>query len=224
MKRKLLALVILAAVATPVAAAEEDNLFNSLSYRLVGPFRGGRVTAVTGVPGDPMTYYMGSTGGGVWKTTDAGRPGATCRTWCASSSRAVSPRSWARSTRRWPRSVSCVSRSAACRRPEPSGGSAAATPSAPPPSAPSRSRRPTPTSSMWAPVRRARAATSRPVTASTSRPTPATPGATSVSRRPVRSGASWSTRPTPTSSTPRSSATSSDPTRSAASTARPTAV
>ncbi len=31
------------------------------------------MTAVTGVPGDPMTYYMGSTGGGVWKTTDAGK-------------------------------------------------------------------------------------------------------------------------------------------------------
>ena len=73
MKRKLLVLVVLAAVATPVAAADEDSLFNSLSYRLVGPYRGGRVTAVAGVPGDPMTYYMGSTGGGVWKTTDAGK-------------------------------------------------------------------------------------------------------------------------------------------------------
>ena len=73
MKRSLLVLVFLVSVATPVAAADDDNLFNSLSYRLVGPFRGGRVTAVTGVPGDPMTYYMGSTGGGVWKTTDAGK-------------------------------------------------------------------------------------------------------------------------------------------------------
>jgi photosystem II stability/assembly factor-like uncharacterized protein len=43
-----------------------------MSFRLVGPFRGGRVTAVTGVVGDPRTYYMGSTGGGVWKTTNAG--------------------------------------------------------------------------------------------------------------------------------------------------------
>ena len=73
MKRKLLVLVILAAVAAPVAAADDDSLFNSLSYRLVGPYRGGRVTAVAGVPGDPMIYYMGSTGGGVWKTTDAGK-------------------------------------------------------------------------------------------------------------------------------------------------------
>ena len=61
-------------IASAAASADlPDDLFNSLEYRLVGPFRGGRVTAVTGVPGDPMTYYMGSTGGGVWKTTDAGK-------------------------------------------------------------------------------------------------------------------------------------------------------
>ena len=50
--------------------AEED--LQALSYRLVGPFRGGRVTAVAGVPQQPATFYMGSTGGGVWKTTDGG--------------------------------------------------------------------------------------------------------------------------------------------------------
>jgi photosystem II stability/assembly factor-like uncharacterized protein len=43
-----------------------------MHYRSIGPFRGGRVTAVTGVPSEPYTFYMGSTGGGVWKTTDAG--------------------------------------------------------------------------------------------------------------------------------------------------------
>uniref|UniRef100_A0A832I2W2 Glycosyl hydrolase n=1 Tax=Eiseniibacteriota bacterium TaxID=2212470 RepID=A0A832I2W2_UNCEI len=43
-----------------------------MRWRLVGPFRGGRVTAVTGVPGSPRLYYMGATGGGVWRTTDAG--------------------------------------------------------------------------------------------------------------------------------------------------------
>jgi photosystem II stability/assembly factor-like uncharacterized protein len=48
----------------------EDNL-KGLEYRLVGPYRGGRVTTVTGVVGDNQTYYMGSTGG-VFKTTDAG--------------------------------------------------------------------------------------------------------------------------------------------------------
>ncbi len=44
-----------------------------MRWRLIGPFRGGRVTAVAGIPGDPNTYYFGTPGGGVWKTTDAGR-------------------------------------------------------------------------------------------------------------------------------------------------------
>ena len=43
-----------------------------MRYRSIGPNRGGRVTAVTGVPTQPRTFYMGSTGGGIWKTTDAG--------------------------------------------------------------------------------------------------------------------------------------------------------
>ncbi len=70
--RWLVSLVVLLA-ASATFAEVSDEVLNSLSYRLVGPFRGGRVTAVTGVPGDPLTYYMGSTGGGVWKTTDAGK-------------------------------------------------------------------------------------------------------------------------------------------------------
>ncbi len=58
--------------------AEEDNevidpmLYKNLEYRLIGPYRGGRVTAVTGIPDEPLTFFMGSTGGGVWKTTDGG--------------------------------------------------------------------------------------------------------------------------------------------------------
>ncbi len=48
------------------------QLLESLSYRMVGPFRGGRCTAVTGIPGQPMTFFMGTTGGGVWKTEDGG--------------------------------------------------------------------------------------------------------------------------------------------------------
>jgi photosystem II stability/assembly factor-like uncharacterized protein len=44
----------------------------SLSWRLIGPFRGGRVTAVAGIAGDPKTNYMGPPGGGVWKTTNGG--------------------------------------------------------------------------------------------------------------------------------------------------------
>ena len=49
-----------------------NQTFSSLKFRNIGPFRGGRSNAVCGVSGDPLTYYMGSTGGGVWKTTDAG--------------------------------------------------------------------------------------------------------------------------------------------------------
>ena len=54
------------------AFAQSQPFYSSLRYRSIGPNRGGRVTAVTGVPSDPRTYYMGSTGGGIWKTTDAG--------------------------------------------------------------------------------------------------------------------------------------------------------
>lgn len=49
-----------------------EQLYSSLEYRLIGPFRGGRSAAVTGVSGQDNLYYMGATGGGVWKTTDAG--------------------------------------------------------------------------------------------------------------------------------------------------------
>ena len=48
------------------------ELFQTLEPRNIGPFRGGRVTAVTGVPGVKDTFFMGSTGGGVWKSTDGG--------------------------------------------------------------------------------------------------------------------------------------------------------
>jgi photosystem II stability/assembly factor-like uncharacterized protein len=52
---------------------ELSESFKPLKYRNIGPFRGGRANAGTGVIGDPMTYYMGTTGGGVWKTSDAGQ-------------------------------------------------------------------------------------------------------------------------------------------------------
>lgn len=51
----------------------ESALYDALEYRLVGPFRGGRSAAVTGVPGKPNLFYFGATGGGIWKTTDGGR-------------------------------------------------------------------------------------------------------------------------------------------------------
>ena len=52
--------------------AFNKKLYESLTYRNIGPFRGGRSTTVTGIPDDIFTYYMGATGGGVWKTTDGG--------------------------------------------------------------------------------------------------------------------------------------------------------
>ncbi|MEN9816748.1 MAG: hypothetical protein RLZ32_628, partial [Gemmatimonadota bacterium] len=54
------------------AVTVDTALYAGLKYRMIGPFRGGRSTAVTGVAGQPHLYYMGSTGGGVWKTDDAG--------------------------------------------------------------------------------------------------------------------------------------------------------
>ncbi len=57
----------------PLTTYLDQEFLGGLRYRMVGPARGGRVTAVTGVPREPLTFYMGSTGGGVWKTTDAGQ-------------------------------------------------------------------------------------------------------------------------------------------------------
>ena len=48
------------------------EVLEGFDFRMVGPARGGRVTTVTGVPGQPHVFYMGSTGGGVWKTENAG--------------------------------------------------------------------------------------------------------------------------------------------------------
>ena len=70
-------LILLVVVASgwsqPAAATEKkpDPLKN-FQYRLIGPFRGGRVGAVTGVPSQPNVFYFGATGGGVWKSTDGG--------------------------------------------------------------------------------------------------------------------------------------------------------
>ncbi|MDE2356723.1 MAG: glycosyl hydrolase [Alphaproteobacteria bacterium] len=61
--------------ASPAAGAFTGygpQTFEGLQWRLIGPFRGGRVTGVTGVSGDRDTYYFGAAAGGVWKTTDAG--------------------------------------------------------------------------------------------------------------------------------------------------------
>jgi photosystem II stability/assembly factor-like uncharacterized protein len=58
--------------AQPTAGGLDGRMLQGLRYRNIGPFRGGRVTTVTGIPQRKHEFYMGATGGGVWKTTDAG--------------------------------------------------------------------------------------------------------------------------------------------------------
>src|SRR5260370_12960448 len=49
-----------------------EQLYSEMQWRMIGPFRAGKVNAVAGVPGNPGVYYFGADGGGVWKTTDSG--------------------------------------------------------------------------------------------------------------------------------------------------------
>lgn len=60
--------------ATGALAQQFDpNIYSSMHWRMIGPFRGGRSNAVTGVPGEPTVFYFGSVGGGVWKSENSGR-------------------------------------------------------------------------------------------------------------------------------------------------------
>lgn len=59
-------------VETPALNAQSESQFEAFQYRCVGPTRGGRATTVAGIASMPSTYYMGATGGGVWKTEDYG--------------------------------------------------------------------------------------------------------------------------------------------------------
>jgi photosystem II stability/assembly factor-like uncharacterized protein len=68
--RLLIPLFVLLSGAASLTA--QDSL-GDLKWRFIGPFRGGRVLAVTGVPGEPAHFYFGSVNGGVWETRDAGR-------------------------------------------------------------------------------------------------------------------------------------------------------
>jgi photosystem II stability/assembly factor-like uncharacterized protein len=68
--RQILLFLVLAISA--VAQTVPSELLNGLKWRLIGPFRGGRVVAVAGVPGDSTTFYFGAVNGGIWKTSDAG--------------------------------------------------------------------------------------------------------------------------------------------------------
>ncbi len=71
-KQGIIAILALFAV-TGVIAQSANEYFAPMKYRNIGPYRGGRSVTATGVIGDPLTYYMGTTGGGLWKTSDAGR-------------------------------------------------------------------------------------------------------------------------------------------------------
>ncbi len=69
-----LQLLLLALLTTTVTFAQTaEDYFEPLKFRNIGPFRGGRSVTASGVTGDPMTYYMGTVGGGLWKTEDAGQ-------------------------------------------------------------------------------------------------------------------------------------------------------
>ena len=63
---------LLLAAAALAAQPFDPALYNAMRWRQIGPFRAGRVSAVAGIPGDAAVYYMGTPGGGVWKTVDGG--------------------------------------------------------------------------------------------------------------------------------------------------------
>ncbi|HYK21378.1 MAG TPA: hypothetical protein VEV42_11630 [Pyrinomonadaceae bacterium] len=72
--RLLIVVITLWLTALTISAQQFDSsLYSGLHWRMVGPFRGGRVNAVSGVVGQPDTFYFGSVGGGVWKSVNAGR-------------------------------------------------------------------------------------------------------------------------------------------------------
>jgi photosystem II stability/assembly factor-like uncharacterized protein len=71
MKRIVCALFLFSAASLP-AQKIDPSLFESMAWREIGPYRGGRSAAVEGIPNQPLVYWFGSTGGGVFKTTDGG--------------------------------------------------------------------------------------------------------------------------------------------------------
>ena len=72
MTRAWLAALVLLAAPTLAAGQWTEEQLEGLEWREVGPYRGGRSAAVTGIPQDRETYYFGATGGGVWKTRNGG--------------------------------------------------------------------------------------------------------------------------------------------------------
>jgi len=73
MKKLLFASLFVALTASSLAAQQVNpSFYDGMKWRNIGPFRAGRVSAVAGIPGNAAVYYMGSPGGGVWKTVDGG--------------------------------------------------------------------------------------------------------------------------------------------------------
>src|SRR2546426_9842491 len=68
----LVVLAALLAAATLSAQTLSENSLKGMKWRLIGPFRGGRVLAVGGGPSDPKVYYFGAGAGGVWESTNGG--------------------------------------------------------------------------------------------------------------------------------------------------------
>ena len=78
MKRIRQTLLVLAVITVTFAAVAvkaqqvDPKTYGGMKWRLIGPFRGGRVITVAGVPSQPNTYYFGAVAGGVWRTSDGG--------------------------------------------------------------------------------------------------------------------------------------------------------
>src|SRR5438093_202583 len=66
------AALLIVAAASSVAQPVDPSLYGALTWRLIGPFRGGRTVGATGVVQQPNVFYVGVNNGGVWKTTDYG--------------------------------------------------------------------------------------------------------------------------------------------------------
>ena len=69
------AFVLAMRIPTPRISYAQDvppSLYSEMKWRMIGPFRAGKVNGVAGAPGNPAVYYLGADGGGIWKTTDGG--------------------------------------------------------------------------------------------------------------------------------------------------------
>jgi photosystem II stability/assembly factor-like uncharacterized protein len=64
--------VVLSALASAFGQSIDPTLYQDMRWRMIGPFRGGRTVAISGIPGKPNLFYMAPNNGGVWKTTDYG--------------------------------------------------------------------------------------------------------------------------------------------------------